>query len=79
MKAKVSQAMTAEQIANYARELMNSQSELETYLGSEIWDAIYTARDRASSAIRCLSGHRGRSAEMDTFIDSIIKRIRGEK
>ena len=74
---KTTQRMTDEQVANYARELKTSSSKIEKALGAMIWDAIYTARNSASSAIRCLNGERGASDEQDAVIDRLIAHIQG--
>lgn len=80
MKTRKEQSMRMdnEQVANYARKLMESISPIEAALGSMIWDAIYVPRDRASAAIRCVNGQRGKSTKQDAAIDQIIAWIKGE-
>jgi hypothetical protein len=77
-KVAVSKEMSAEQIAYYVRDLMNSSSKIEETLGEAMWEAIYAARDRMGACIRTLSGFNGKSEEMDQVIQSIIAKLRGE-
>ncbi len=76
--------MTPEQMARYASELagfgLETPSSDEEFLGGKMLEVCYevSASMRVGQAIRRISDYRGKNAQTDRLIDTIIAQLRGE-
>ena len=74
-RRKVVTEMSNEQVAYYSRELMNSSNPIEEMIGTAIWEAIYTARNRVDYALLTVNRMKGVSLEQDEIIDQIRAKL----